>query len=90
MRNSWLEIAVTVSFFSWSSLRCEFCQNWEISQKGREWETVAEDLAKMMLILRPKGFHNNYFVTPSHVVTRILKAVLLAARRGDRHHIRRT
>jgi len=33
-------------FFSWCSLRCVFCQNWEISQKGLGHEVEPEDLIK--------------------------------------------
>ena len=69
-------------FFSWCSLRCEFCQNWEISQKGLGREVEAGELAGMMLALQAQGCHNINFVTPSHVVAQILEAVLLAAQRG--------
>jgi putative pyruvate formate lyase activating enzyme len=71
-------------FFSWCSLRCEFCQNWGISQKGLGRELGAEDLAELMLALQAQGCHNINFVTPSHVVVQILEAVWLAADRGLR------
>jgi putative pyruvate formate lyase activating enzyme len=69
-------------FFSGCSLRCEFCQNWEISQKGLGRETDAGELAQMMLALQLQGCHNINFVTPSHVVAQLLEAVWIAARRG--------
>ena len=69
-------------FFSWCSLRCEFCQNWEISRRGAGHEMDAEELARTMLALQAQGCHNINFVTPSHVVAQILEAVLLAAERG--------
>ncbi len=69
-------------FFSWCSLRCVFCQNWEISQKGLGHEVETEDLAGMMLQLQTQGCHNINFVTPSHVVAQIIAAVHVAAQRG--------
>ncbi len=71
-------------FFSWCNLRCIFCQNWEISQKGIGAEVDAETLAGMMLQLQEQGCHNINLVTPSHVVAQILEAVLAAAREGLR------
>ncbi len=71
-------------FFSWCSLRCVFCQNWEISQKGVGREVEPEEIAGMMLALQRDGCHNINLVTPSHVVAEILAAVSIAARRGLR------
>lgn len=69
-------------FFSWCNLRCVFCQNWEISQKGMGRVVTPEEIAEMMLGLQRAGCHNINFVTPSHVVAQILDAVLIAGRRG--------
>jgi putative pyruvate formate lyase activating enzyme len=71
-------------FFSWCSLACVFCQNWEISHRGEGREVTAEELADLMLGLQEAGCHNINFVTPSHVVAQILSAVLLAAGKGLR------
>ncbi|MDS4068718.1 MAG: radical SAM protein [Candidatus Competibacter sp.] len=71
-------------FFTWCNLRCVFCQNWEISQKGEGREVAPETLAGMMLDLQRQGCHNINLVTPSHVVPQILRATLLAARQGLR------
>lgn len=71
-------------FFSWCSLRCEFCQNWEISQRGVGREVEPEEIAVMMLELQALGCHNVNLVTPSHVVAQILAAVLVAAEAGLR------
>jgi putative pyruvate formate lyase activating enzyme len=71
-------------FFSWCSLRCLFCQNWEISQRGEGREVEPEELAGMMLALQAQGCHNINLVTPSHVVAQIIAAVEIAARRGLR------
>jgi putative pyruvate formate lyase activating enzyme len=69
-------------FFSWCNLRCVFCQNWDISQKGIGRETEPAGLADMMLDLQRQGCHNINFVSPSHVVAQILAAVHDAAKRG--------
>lgn len=71
-------------FFSWCSLRCVFCQNWEISQKGLGHEVEPEDIAEMMIKLQAQGCHNINFVTPSHVVAQIIRAVDIATRKGLR------
>ena len=71
-------------FFAWCSLRCVFCQNWEISQAGEGLEVGAEDCAAMMLELQAAGCHNVNLVTPSHVVAQVLEAVAIAAEAGLR------
>lgn len=71
-------------FFAWCSLRCVFCQNWELSQGGAGWEVDAAALASMMLRLQAVGCHNVNLVTPSHVVAQVLEAVEIAAGRGLR------
>jgi putative pyruvate formate lyase activating enzyme len=71
-------------FFSWCSLRCVFCQNWEISQKGMGHEVEPAELADMMLRLQSVGCHNINLVTPSHVVAQIIAAVRIAAEQGLR------
>jgi putative pyruvate formate lyase activating enzyme len=71
-------------FFSWCNLRCVFCQNWEISQKGIGREVEPAEIAAMMLELQRRGCHNINLVTPSHVVAQILAAVSVAAQEGLR------
>lgn len=71
-------------FFSWCNLRCVFCQNWEISQKGIGREAEPSAVAEMMLQLQSQGCHNINLVTPSHVVAQIIAAVHVAAQRGLR------
>ena len=69
-------------FFSWCNLRCQFCQNYDISQLGEGAEAEPGDIASMMLHLQSRGCDNINFVTPSHVVPQILAAVAIAAERG--------
>ncbi len=69
-------------FFSWCNLRCVYCQNWDISQRGIGEEATPADIARMMLSLQAQGCHNINFVTPSHVVAQIIAAVHIAAEQG--------
>jgi putative pyruvate formate lyase activating enzyme len=71
-------------FFAWCNLRCEFCQNWEISWEGAGREVEPQELANMMLQLQARGCHNINFVSPSHVVAQVLSGVLIAAEDGLR------
>ncbi len=71
-------------FFAWCNLRCQYCQNYEISQLGEGQEVEPEELAAMMLRLQAIGCHNINFVSPSHVVAPILAATLIAAPAGLR------
>ena len=71
-------------FFSGCNLRCVFCQNWDISQKGLGRPVNIEELCAMMLELQACGCHNINLVSPSHVVAQLLAAVAVAARRGLR------
>jgi putative pyruvate formate lyase activating enzyme len=71
-------------FFTWCNLRCQFCQNYEISQAGDGREVEPGELARMMLALQSQGCHNVNLVSPSHVVPQILAALVLAAGIGLR------
>jgi putative pyruvate formate lyase activating enzyme len=71
-------------FFTRCNLRCQYCQNHDISQTDRGDEVEPEIIARMMLELQDRGCHNINFVSPSHVVPQILAAVLIAARAGLR------
>ena len=71
-------------FFSGCNLRCQYCQNFEIStaQEGKPVEP--EELAAVFLRLQAHGCHNINLVSPSHVIPMILAAVQIAAREGLR------
>lgn len=71
-------------FFSWCNLRCVFCQNWEISQRGMGEKVEPKDIANMMIRLQGQGCHNINLVSPSHVVAQILAALLIAVEHGLR------
>ena len=69
-------------FFAGCNMRCEFCQNYTISQCGAGTAISCEDLADIMLHLQERRCHNINLVSPSHVVPQILRAVAIAADRG--------
>lgn len=71
-------------FFTRCNLRCQFCQNHDISQTEAGSEVEPEELASIMLGLQTHGCHNINFVSPSHVVPQIMAAVLIAAEAGLR------
>jgi len=69
-------------FFTWCNLRCQYCQNYTISQLGEGDPISLEELATHMLSLQQRGCHNINFVSPTHVVPQILSATLIAAQAG--------
>jgi putative pyruvate formate lyase activating enzyme len=69
-------------FFTRCNLRCQYCQNHDISQTDEGDEVTAETLAAIMLRLQASGCHNINLVSPSHVVPQIMAAVLIAAEAG--------
>ena len=69
-------------FFSWCNLRCQYCQNADISQGPAGREVDATELASIMLELQQMGCHNINFVSPSHVVAEILEALVVASQNG--------
>ena len=71
-------------FFARCSLRCQYCQNYEISQADSGDLIEPERLAELLLELQGIGCHNINFVTPSHIIPQILAAVLVAAHAGLR------
>lgn len=69
-------------FFARCSLRCQFCQNYEISQADVGQPLEPAGLAAIMLKLQALGCHNINLVSPTHVVPQILAAILIAAQAG--------
>jgi putative pyruvate formate lyase activating enzyme len=69
-------------FMTYCTMRCEYCQNYEISQLGRGMEVSCSDLSRMMLRLQDQGCHNINFVTPTHFAPQILEATAYAAEEG--------
>src|SRR6476660_4956223 len=74
-------------FFGNCNLRCVYCQNYQISQTWKEQkrnEVTHERLAEMMLELQEKCCHNIGFVSPTHFVPQMARAILIAAENGLR------
>jgi putative pyruvate formate lyase activating enzyme len=71
-------------FFSDCSLRCCFCQNWEIAHRGDGGAISHSVLARAMLSLQERGCHNINLVTPTHMVPHIVRALRIAVAKGLR------
>jgi len=75
-------------FFGNCNMRCAYCQNYQISQnwkKQKSKETDYRTLAESMLYLQDElGCHNINFVSPSHFVPQLVRAVLEAVPMGLR------
>jgi len=69
-------------FFTHCNLGCIFCQNYDISHIGEGYPVEDEELAEIMLKLKRMGCHNINFVTPTHVVAQILRALPAAIEKG--------
>lgn len=64
------------------TMRCVYCQNWEISQLRQGREVGPEELANMMISLQNLGCHNINFVSPTIWIPQILKSLPLAIKKG--------
>ncbi len=67
------------------NLRCVYCQNFQISQNWKTErlnETTFERMAGMMLELQAKGVHAIGFVSPTHFVPQIVRALSIAIPQG--------
>ncbi len=73
-------------FFGNCNMRCVYCQNYQISQDWRGQKSREMDfpkLAQEMLYLQDElGCHNINFVSPSHFVPQLVRAVLEAVPLG--------
>lgn len=69
-------------FFSHCNLHCLYCQNYQISQKGKGYFVSIEDLANIFLDLQQKGAHNINLVTPTSYAYHIIEAIKIAKSRG--------
>lgn len=69
-------------FFTNCSLRCIYCQNYDISQLGNGYTITSEELSNIMIKLQTIGCHNINLVTPTHFIPQILKGILLSIKKG--------
>ncbi|MBO5713764.1 MAG: radical SAM protein [Clostridia bacterium] len=61
-------------FFTGCSLRCVFCQNYELSRNARGKIITPENLAEIFKTLEDIGADNINLVTPTHFTNEIIKA----------------
>jgi putative pyruvate formate lyase activating enzyme len=64
-------------FFSYCSLKCCFCQNYEISHLGCGRDFSVEELAKLFEKIEKSGVSNLNLVTPTHYTSKIIEALNL-------------
>ncbi|MBS5939188.1 MAG: radical SAM protein [Clostridium sp.] len=69
-------------FFSFCTLKCVFCQNYNISQCSFGKEITIDRLAEIFLELQGKGALNINLVTPTHYVPQIIEALKIAKGKG--------
>ena len=69
-------------FFTYCTLKCIFCQNFQLSHLAEGMPYTPSELAEKMLGLQNMGCHNINLVTPTHFLPWILKALKEAAREG--------
>jgi len=70
-------------FFSFCNLKCVFCQNYDISFKKDDYNTITPyQLSKYMIYLEKLGCHNINLVTPTHFIFRILQSIKIASENG--------
>jgi putative pyruvate formate lyase activating enzyme len=69
-------------FLSHCNLKCIFCQNYDISIYGDGHPCSYNQLAAIMIELQTRGCHNINFVTPTHYVPHLIKALSIAIDMG--------
>jgi len=72
-------------FFGNCNLRCDYCQNFEISQRPlfEKLNVISvERLSEIMIDLQRKGAHNIGLVSPTHFSASILKSIKIARDKG--------
>lgn len=62
-------------FFSGCTLKCCFCQNYEISQQNKGYNIGVNELADIFIELQNKGAHNINLVSPTPHVPKIIEAL---------------
>lgn len=62
-------------FFTGCSLKCVFCQNFDVSRNKTGKEITIEELADIFKQLENQGAHNINFVNPTHFTDQILSAL---------------
>lgn len=72
-------------FFTGCSLRCSYCQNYQISHHGLGQEVSVEELSGQIIrMIKQYGVHNVSFVTPDHFFPHVFETVEALRARGYR------
>ena len=72
-------------FFTGCSLRCCYCQNYQISHRGLGQPITPEDLVgRIINMIKSYGVHNVSFVTPDHFFPHVFDAVDKLRKKGCR------
>ena len=69
-------------FFGGCSLKCVYCQNWDIASGEVGKEISEERLSDIFLELQEKGAHNINLVTPDHYLPSIREALISGKKNG--------
>ncbi len=69
-------------FFAGCNLKCEFCQNYDISHFRHGQPITLNELADFMLDLQSYGCSNINFVTPTHIAPAIAAGCEIARKKG--------
>lgn len=69
-------------FLTHCNLKCNFCQNYDISHLGSGENLSIQKVAQMMIYLQMQGCHNINLVTPTHYAPQIVAALPYAIRMG--------
>lgn len=62
-------------FFSGCNLKCNYCQNYDVSHRGKGYDISDSELAECFKKLETDGAHNINLVTPNHYVDNIINAL---------------
>ncbi len=69
-------------FFSHCTMKCAFCQNYDVSHGGFGLEVTTERLTEIFLEQQARGAASLDLVTPTHYVPQIIEALDAAKARG--------
>jgi putative pyruvate formate lyase activating enzyme len=69
-------------FFTYCTLKCVFCQNYQISHEAEGRVIAEEEFAQKMLGLQALGCHNINLVTATHFLPGVVRALRRAAAAG--------
>ena len=69
-------------FLANCNMKCVFCQNYELSQRGQGSETTPTEAADLMLELQSRGCNNVNWVSPTHFVPQLVESLSIAIEKG--------